>query len=97
MKRIILTLILAQATTAAAWAQSGPTTQAMTCEQARGIVAARGAVVLRTGPSTYDRYVRDSSFCPHPQTARAASIRTADTAQCAVGGVCRETTVENGQ
>ncbi len=60
-------------------------------------MASQGAVVLRTSPTTYDRYVRDSSFCPHPQTARTAVVRTADAAQCPVGGVCRETTVENGQ
>ncbi|HEX2554535.1 MAG TPA: hypothetical protein VHL98_12605 [Microvirga sp.] len=96
MKRLALTLLLVQAATAAT-AQSGPSTQALTCAQARGIVAVQGAVVLHTGPTTYDRFVRDSSFCPHPLTAQTAFARTADAAQCPVGGVCRDTTIENGQ
>lgn len=95
MKRLALALLLAHA---AAAAQPAPVvTQAMTCAEARGLVAAQGAAVLHTGPGTYDRFVRDSSFCPHPLTARTAFARTADAAQCPVGGVCRDTTIENGQ
>jgi hypothetical protein len=50
--------------------------------------------VLHTGPTTYDRFVRDSSFCPHPLTAQTAFVRTADAAHCPIGGLCQETTVE---
>ena len=46
-----------------AHAQAGPTTVTLTFAQTRGTVTAQGAVVLRTGATTYDRYVRDSSFC----------------------------------
>lgn len=80
-----------------ALAQSGATTLTMTCAAARGIVASQGAVVLRTGPTTYDRYVRDSSFCALQETARPAWVRTADIAQCPVGGVCRSVDIDNGQ
>src|SRR5829696_8952254 len=55
----------------------------------RGLVAAKGAVVLRTGPNTYDRYVRDASFCAVQESVRPDWVRTADSAQCYVGGVCR--------
>ena len=96
MKAVFASVVLASLSTAAV-AQSGPTTLAMTCAQARGIVASQGAVVLHTGPTTYDRYVRDGSFCAFQETARPAWVRTADTAQCPVGGVCRSVEIENGQ
>jgi hypothetical protein len=73
---LLLVPLLLAAVASAAAAQSGPTTQAMTCAQARGIVASQGAVVLHTSPTTYDRFVRDSSFCPYPQTARTAFAQT---------------------
>ncbi|KLK93444.1 hypothetical protein AA309_08985 [Microvirga vignae] len=78
-------------------AQPGPTTLAMTCAQARGIVVSQGAAVLRTGPTTYDRYVRDASFCALQETARPAWVRTVDTAQCPIGGVCRSIEIDNGR
>ena len=96
MKRFALTLLLALAAPAAL-AQSGPTTLAMTCDQARSTVRNHGAVVLHTGPATYDRFVRDSSFCPHPLTAQSVFAPTADTPQCPIGGVCRDTRIENAQ
>jgi hypothetical protein len=78
-------------------AQSGPTTLNMICAQARAIVASQGAVMLRTGPTTYDRYVRASSFCALGETMHPAWVRTADAAQCPVGGVCRPVDLENGR
>jgi hypothetical protein len=93
VKRLVLALLIAQAASAAV-AQAGPTTQTMTCARVQGLVAAQGAVVLHTGPTTYDRFVRDSSFCPHPLTAQTAFVRTADVAHCPIGGLCQETTVE---
>jgi hypothetical protein len=69
----------------------------MTCVQARGIVASRGAAVLHTGPATYDRFVRDGSFCALQETARPAWVRTADAAHCPVGGVCRSVEIDNGR
>jgi hypothetical protein len=78
-------------------AQSGSTTLAMTCAQARGIVASQGAAVLRTGPATYDRYVRDGRFCALQETARPVWVRTADVVQCPVGGVCHSVEIDNGR
>jgi hypothetical protein len=79
-------------------AQSGPTIPlAMSCAQARGIVAAQSAAVLRTGPMSYDRYVRGSSFCVLQEASRPAWVRTADVIQCPIGAVCRSPEFENGR
>lgn len=95
MKPILGFLAIAGLATGAV-AQSGPTTLNMTCAQARGIVASQGAVVLHTGPTTYDRYLRASTLCVLGETLHPAWIRTADAAQCPVGGVCRPVDLENG-
>ena len=96
MKPILVFLAIVGMSTGA-MAQSGPTALNMTCAQARGIVASQGAAVLRTGSTTYDRYVRASSFCALGETVHPAWIRTADAAQCPVGGVCRSVDLENGR
>lgn len=96
MKPLLVSIAIAGLTTGAI-AQSDPTTLAMTCAQAKGIVASRGAVVLRTGPTTFDRYVRDGSFCAFQETVRPVWVRTADVAQCPVGGVCRSVEIDNGR
>ena len=79
-----------------AQAQSGPATLSMTCAQARGAVASQGAVVLRPGATTYDRYVRDSSFCVLQETAWPAWVWTADIAQYPVR-TCRPSDVVYGR
>jgi hypothetical protein len=96
MKSVLASLAIAGLSTGA-MAQSGPTTLAMTCAQARGIVSSWHAVVLRTGPATYDRYVRDASFCALQEMAQPAWVRTADVAQCPIGMVCRSIEIDNGQ
>jgi hypothetical protein len=96
MKRVLLSVAMAGFVTGAT-AQTGGTTLSMTCAAARGIVASRGAVVLHTGPATYDRYVRDSSFCALPETAQPTWVRTADVAQCPIGNVCRSIEIDNGR
>ena len=96
MKLTLLFLAIAGIATSA-MAQSGPTALTMTCAQARGIVASQGAVVLRTGPTTYDRYVRTPTFCALGETVHPAWVRTADAAQCPVGGVCQPVDLEDGR
>jgi hypothetical protein len=58
----IALVIAATMLTTAAVAQSRPSTTTMTCQQAAGLVYARGAIVLGTGGHTYDRFVRDRSL-----------------------------------
>nr|WP_279306495.1 hypothetical protein [Microvirga solisilvae] len=72
-------------------------TLSMTCAQARQVVASRGAVVLNTGPTTYDRYVRDASFCDRSTTTQPVWVRTADTVKCPIGSVCRSVEIDNGR
>jgi hypothetical protein len=71
-----------------ALAQPRPSSLAMSCGQARALVAYRGAVVLGTGRYTYDRYVNGQGFCLGGQYTRAAWVPTADTPQCFVGYTC---------
>ena len=95
MKRCFA-FLAAAVTATGAMAQSA-TTENMTCAQARGLVASQGAVVLRTGPGAFDRYVRDSNFCIAQTRAEPAWVRTADVAQCPIGGTCVPVEIENGQ
>ena len=79
---------LALAVLAASPAQAMPSTLQMSCSQATYLVASRGAVVLRTGPNTYDRYVRDNGFCTRAEIAVPEWVPTADTARCFIGYRC---------
>jgi hypothetical protein len=93
MKKIIL-LIAFIAASSGAQAQQRPFTPNLTCGQARQIVYANGAAVLGTGTFTYDRYVRDRSFCLINEIIEAAWVPTRDTPQCLVGYRCRDTELE---
>ena len=84
MIRLFTSLALCAAATAAA-AQGRPSTPAMSCAQARGLVAASGAIVLGTGPYTYDRLVRDQGFCALNEITQQVWEPTAYTQRCPVG------------
>lgn len=71
-----------------AWAQSHPLTLRMSCAQAQGLVASQRAIVLNTGPLTYDRYVSTYGTCAVGETLDPAWVPTADTAQCPIGYRC---------
>jgi hypothetical protein len=92
MKNRFTTASFAAATIAlvatGAAAQPRPSTLAMSCGQARALVASRGAIVLGTGPHTYDRYVAHTGFCPHDQTTEPAFEPTRDNPQCYIGSRC---------
>ncbi|MBF9233401.1 hypothetical protein [Microvirga alba] len=80
---------IAGALITSALALQGPLTTALPCRQAQQIVAGRGAAVLNTGPYTYDRYVRDRSFCQIDEYLDPAWLPTRDTPQCFVGYRCK--------
>jgi hypothetical protein len=86
---IAVTITAAMLTTAAV-AQNRPSTTAMTCQQAASLVYARGAIVLGTGGYTYDRFVRDRSFCQVTEALESAWVPTRDTPTCFVGYRCYE-------
>jgi hypothetical protein len=75
---------------ASAAAQPRPSSVNMTCQQAAGLVAARGALVLGTGGYTYDRFVRHRGFCLYTEAIEPAWVPTRDTPQCFVGYRCKE-------
>jgi len=78
---------LAMAVAGTAQAQR-PATPSMSCSAAAALVAQRGAIVLTTGPNTYDRYVRDLSFCAGSEELKPEWVRTRDKAQCFIGYTC---------
>lgn len=82
---LVLALVMPSAE---AWAQSHPLTLRMSCAQAQGLVASQRAIVLNTGPLTYDRYVGSSGSCVVGETLDPAWVPTADTAQCPIGYRC---------
>lgn len=95
--RIAAALLLLIGTVSAASSQSAGSTPVMTCAEAKGMVQSQGAVVLHTGPTTYDRYVSSSGFCFHGQTIKPEWVRTADTSQCFVGYRCAQPDLDNGR
>ncbi|PVB60263.1 hypothetical protein DCO57_18090 [Labrenzia sp. 011] len=61
----------------------------MTCTQAQALVKQRGAVVMSTGPTTYETFVADARYCvPRANSVRARFAPTKDDAKCPVGYRC---------
>lgn len=89
MKRIILGLAVSLATATTLWAQSRPSTVNQPCSVSRQIVMARGAAVLGTGGHTYDRFVRDRSFCEFDEYTEPAWVPSRDRPACFVGYRCK--------
>lgn len=89
MRKLILPLSLL-ALAGPAIAQERPYTPRLSCNTAAGLVATRGAVVLGTGPQTYERVVADGRFCSIEETTAPAWELTADNPQCFVGYRCKD-------
>ncbi len=82
---------------ASAVAQARPYTQNMTCEEANDLVNARGAVVLNYDyhPQAgwlYERFVAHGGYCVTGEEARAAWVKTTNSAQCFIGYTCEQRT-----
>ena len=75
-------------TSGAVQAQGRPSTLAMSCGQAQGLVRSTGAIVLSTGAHTYDRFVANGSFCTPDEETIPTWAPTRDTRQCMVGYRC---------
>lgn len=88
MKRIVLALALTLAADLAA-AQSRPSSPTRPCSVNRQSVMANGALVLGTGGYTYDRFVRDRSFCQPDEYTEPAWVPSRDTPSCFVGYRCK--------
>jgi hypothetical protein len=88
-------LLLVFATVAAA--QEHPASSNMTCSEATSMVADLGAVVLTTGASRYERYVRSSEFCVQPENESPALVPTSNNPICFIGYTCGNQGPRNGQ
>jgi hypothetical protein len=97
VKRIALALLCLGLAAGEAAAQTRPLTTALPCAAVSALVTARGAIVLGTGPYTYDRYVSNAGECGIGQTTEPAFERAADNAQCFVGYRCRGRANEAGR
>ncbi|SFG96711.1 hypothetical protein [Methylobacterium gossipiicola] len=84
-----LAVLLSLGAVGSAQAQRASTI-AMDCAQARATVSRQGAIVLGTGGATYDRFVRDRSFCEITEITIPAFVPTRDDANCFVGYRCKE-------
>jgi hypothetical protein len=85
------------AASAGSFAQDLPNTTAMSCKSAAGLVAARGAIVLATGPITYDRFVADRGFCQADEDTKPGFVPTLDSRQCFVGYYCYQPSLNSNK
>jgi hypothetical protein len=81
-------VLLSMLTATSTLAQPRPSTVGRPCVASQRLVFASGAVVLGTGGFTYDRFVRDRSFCEFNQYTEPAWVPSGDTPQCFVGYRC---------
>jgi hypothetical protein len=79
-----------------AFAQARTATTTLSCSAAAALVTERGAIVLSTGPTTYDRFVAGGGACDRNQTTEPAYEGTADVQQCFIGYRCRGRTGGGG-
>lgn len=87
MRRLVFACLVMAAATPALARQASTS---ITCAAARALVERQGAVLFDTSPTTFDRYVRDRSFCAYGETIRPDWIPTRDTPSCNVGYRCQE-------
>lgn len=80
----------------AAPAAARPLSTSMTCAQAAALVQKQGAVVMDTGPNTYDRYVSTLSACWPGQALKPQWVATRDMRQCFVGYTCYDPSIDRG-
>ena len=74
---LLITLGAVLAATAAAEARTD--SRGMSCTEIRAMIQSRRAVVLTTGPDTYDRYVRQfGNECDWPEVPMSAYIPARD-------------------
>ncbi len=89
MRHIVLVFLLTLTATAAAEAQARPSTVTRPCAASQRDVQRHGAIVLGTGGYTYDRFVRDRSFCQFDEFLDPAWVPSSDIQACFVGYRCK--------
>ncbi|MCK7614141.1 hypothetical protein [Roseibium sediminicola] len=85
-----LTAVCLVLTASLAHAQAGrPDTRRLTCNEAQQLVQKSGSIVMTTGPSTFEKFVANASYClPQSNQVRANFAPTKDNPECAVGNRC---------
>jgi hypothetical protein len=63
-------------------AAARPNAPSLTCSVIQGLVASRGELIVNTGQVTYERYIRDRSFCAQDEIAEPDFVRSSDTPEC---------------
>ncbi len=71
-------------------AAARPDTRSMTCAQAQNFVRQRGAVVMTTGPHTYQRFVTHWRYCDSWEKLFPEMAPTRDNPKCIVAYRCDE-------
>ena len=90
MKRMTLAMVLVLGGgMAVAQAQTRPSTVSRPCAASQRDVQTHGAIVLGTGGYTYDRFVRDRSFCQFDAALDPAWVPSRDREACFVGYRCK--------
>ncbi|WP_181165772.1 MULTISPECIES: hypothetical protein [unclassified Mesorhizobium] len=75
----ILLMTLVPMLAATNLAESRPDSRGMSCTEIRAMIQSHRAVVLTTGPNTYDRYVRQfGNECDWPEVPMSAYIPSRD-------------------
>ncbi len=59
-------------------AEARPDVRSMTCKQLQAFVMKNGAVVMNTGPRTYNRFVYHRGFCLYSERAGTAWVDASD-------------------
>jgi hypothetical protein len=86
--RVVLPAIVLAGIPQAAIAQAPIQAGALACGPVAALIASRGAAVLATSGTTYDRFVRDAGFCGLYETALPALVATREGPRCPVGYRC---------
>ncbi len=87
IKYVVLSIALVTATTGDA--QTRASTVNRSCATSRQDVLSQGAVVIGTGGHTYDRFVRDRSFCELNEVVEPAWVPSRDAQACFIGYRCK--------
>jgi len=75
----ILLMTLGTVLAATGLAEARPDSRSMNCAEVQAMIQSRRAVVLTTGPNTYDRYVRQfGNECDWPEVPMSAYIPARD-------------------
>ena len=90
MKKLLASALIVTLFAGQALAQSRPVSTSMSCGQARALIAKQGAVVMTTGPSLYDRFVREQGLCTPTEVIQPAFVPTKDNPACMIGYTCIE-------